>query len=108
MAKPKTKVKKTNPADKYGTYLWKIHKKLNSELSLSRESLATANGIVVDFLERMIERSCKEAALDGKTTLSAKHGQTALQGLLTGQLREYGYQQASKAVTKYVAAVEAA
>ena len=105
MAKSKTKVKKTNPADKYSIYLWKIHKNMGSEYSLSRESIAAINGIVVDFLERMIDRACKEAQLDGKSTLSSKHGQTALEGLLTGQLREYGYQQSSKAVIKYANAI---
>jgi len=96
--------KKGNPADKYGIYLWKIHKNLGTEYSLSRESLAVTNGIVVDFLERMIDRASKEAQLDGKSTLSSKHGQASLEGLLTGQLREYGYQQARKAVIKYTAA----
>lgn len=97
----KKRSKGRNP--EYGSYLLKMSKKINPECDVNKLSMWVLNGITEDLLTRMITKSNEMAALEGKSTLKAKHAQAATHALFSGELARHSISAGTKAVSKYTA-----
>ena len=102
-----TGIKKGNRSHgaEHGSYLLKVFKQVHPDASVSRDAMLVVDGIVADFQNRLIAKSLKTAANEGKSTLKAKHAKCATQALLSGELRSEGVAQGMKSLLKYSNAV---
>ena len=88
----------------HGSYLLKVFKGIHPDCSIARDAMWVVDGIVADFQARLIAKSLKAAAEEGKSTLKGKHAQCATQALLSGELRTHAVTNGVRALTKYTQA----
>ena len=85
----------------YASYIFKVHKQIHPTLGMSSKAVAQVNGVLQDFLDRMIDMSTSVASTDKKTTLAARHVQAATRLIMPSELAEHGISEATKAVAKF-------
>ena len=103
ITKPKKRGSSKTPA--YATPLLKLLKQTHPESSMESKAAWCINGIIEDFVGRLIAKSFDMAQLEGKNTLKAKHAKAATGTLLTGELQRLAIAHGERAVTKYLANV---
>ncbi len=95
----KKKSKSKNP--EYASYLLKISKQVHPDKSVAKDAMWVVNGVISDLLNRMIAKSNEMAAIEGKSTLKAKHAQAATNAILSGELARHGISAGTKASVQY-------
>ena len=103
--------KKTKRATDKGltTYLHKVHKQIHPPKSekgytVSACALEVVNMLVEDLEQRLSKRAFSLAKFEKKSTLSAKHVQTATKMVFPPEMGGMAIGEGSKALTKYLAA----
>ena len=85
----------------FGSYTHQVMKQINPEASIAADAMLVIDGIVVDFMDRLIVKSFKMAKYDQKSTLKAKHAKGAVHNMLRGDLAKCALAEAEKAIIKY-------
>ena len=97
--------KSTAPA--YASYLHKVLKHVAPPgVTISSKAMEVVNSLIEDVEARLSKKAFDLATFDKKSTLSAKHVQTATKIILPGQMSDHGIAEGSKAVTKYTQSLE--
>ncbi len=64
-------------------------------------AMLVVDGVIVDFMDRLIVKAFKMAKYDQKSTLKAKHCKGAVNNMLRGELARLALVEGEKALTKY-------
>lgn len=102
--KPIAKKKKASPEKGYATYIHKVQKQLHpkgSGITVSSKAMELLNFIVEDLETRLTDKSFELAAFQKKSTLSAKHVQTATKLLFPLDMGGMAIGEGTKAVGKF-------
>ena len=104
--KKKKKTKKA-PEKGYGTYIHRVHKKLHdkaSGISVSAKAIEVVNAVIEDLERRLSNRAFDLCSLERKSTLSAKHIQTATKLVLPIELSGCAMRAGLEATSNFSAA----
>lgn len=85
----------------FGSYTHIVMKQINPQASIAADAMLVVDGVVVDFMDRLIAKSFKMAKYDQKSTLKAKHAKGAVHNMLRGDLAKCALVEGEKALTKY-------
>ena len=103
--KPEKEIKKKkgpNPRKAvFGSYTHQAMKQIDPQASIAADAMLVVDGILVDFMDRLIAKSFKMAKYDQKSTLKAKHCKGAVNNMLRGDLARLALAEGEKALTKY-------
>lgn len=86
-----------------GAYLLKILKATHHDVSVSSSAMIVLNGLALDLQNRAIAKTVSMAALEGISTLRAKHALAATPALFTGQLGKHAANAGAKAIVAFTA-----
>lgn len=87
----------------YASYIHKLLKQVHPDLCVSSRAILQINGIVEDLIARLTDNGAVVARVGKKTTLAARHVQSAAKILLPCQLSKHAVSEGTKAVAKYCA-----
>ena len=94
-----------NKDDIYNTYIYDIKRVTidlkGEEKRMSRAAMVILNGLAVDLISRMADRSRDFAMYEDKSTIMKQHAYAATNSILSGRLREEALQNAYNAVEKF-------
>lgn len=97
----KKRKKKANEKG-YATYLHKVLKQVHPEkITISATAMELVNGLIEDLEDRMAGQSFKLAGFQKKSTLSAKHVQTATKMVFPPEMGGLAMSEGNKAVSKF-------
>ena len=103
--KPDKEIKKKkgpNPRKPvFGSYTHTVMKQVNPNVSIAADAMLVVDGVIVDFMDRLIAKSFKMAKYDQKSTLKAKHCKGAVNNMLRGDLAKCALAEGEKALTKF-------
>ena len=97
----KKKRKKSEPT--YGSYIYKVLKQIHPDFGISSKAVAQMNCVIGELLDRFAHKSAEVAHCTKKSTLGARHVQTAVPLLMGNELSKHAVSEATKAVTRYAA-----
>ena len=104
MAKGGSKKKSAKPEKGYGTYIHKVHKQVNPKgITISGKGMEILNLLIEDLETRLADEAFKLCKYQKKSTLSAKHIQTATKLLFPHEMGGMAISEGTKAVTKFFA-----
>ena len=104
MAKGPGAKKKSTTEKGYGTYIHKVHKSIHPKgITVSGKSMEVLNLLIEDLETRLSEEAFKLAKYQKKSTLSAKHIQTATKLLFPHEMGGMAISEGTKAVSKFFA-----
>ena len=85
----------------FGSYTHQVMKQINPQASIAADAMLVVDGVLVDFMDRLIAKAFKMAKYDEKSTLKAKHCKGAVNNMLRGELARLALAEGEKALTKY-------
>lgn len=86
----------------YGLYVYKVHKQINPNLSISNRSVAIMNSFCCDMFERLAKEASRLARYNARRTLLARNFRAAVILNMPGELAVQANSNALKAVTRSV------
>lgn len=96
-----SKRRKNEPT--FGSYIYKVHKQTYPELGISSKAIGQINGILNDVLARITAKSADVARVGKKSTLSARHVQSAIPLTMGFELSKHAVSEGTKAIAKFTA-----
>lgn len=99
----KVKTGKRRGDSTYASYLHKVLKQVHPDLSIKKNAIMAIDGIMKDCFDRVINESSTVARGSKKSTLSAKHVQSAVRSLMPGELSTHAVSEGTKAVGRFSA-----
>ena len=69
-----------------GSYVYKVHKQVHSNLGISSKAIMQINGVLNEVLSRMTTKGAEVARVGKKSTFSARHVQAATQLIMPFEL----------------------
>ena len=99
--KPEGKKRRKKGEPTYGSYIYKVLKQIHPEFGISSKAVAQMNHVIGELLDRFAHKSAEVAHCTKKSTLGARHVQTAVPLLMGNELSKHAVSEATKAVTKY-------
>jgi len=91
----------------YGSYLHKVHKSIHGKdkgITISGTAMEVINMLIEDLENRVANKAFELAKFEKKSTLSAKHIQTAAKLVFPPEMGGMAMQEGTKALTKYTSA----
>ena len=85
----------------FGSYSHAVMKQLDGEVSIAADAMLVVDGIVVDFMDRLMAASFKMAKYDNKQTLKVKHARGAVNNMLRGELCKSALLEGDRAYKKF-------
>ena len=104
----KKKKTKSGDSDKgYSTYIYKVFKTMftdpENKVTIAAPAMVLLNNLVRDLEDRVSNQAFKLAKFENKSTLSAKHLQTATKLIFPRDMSGAAIGEGSKATTKFFA-----
>lgn len=103
MAKGFAKKKSSSKPEKgYATYIHKVHKQLHPKgITISGKGMEVLNALIEDLEQRISTEAFNLSKYQKKSTLSAKHIQTATKLVFPHEMGGMAISEGTKAVTKF-------
>lgn len=98
------KKKKRKGEPTYGSYIYRVLKQVHPNFGISSKAVSQMNFLLEELLDRFAHKSAEVAQCAKKSTLGARHVQTAVPLLMGEELSKHAISEATKAVTKYTSA----
>lgn len=95
------KKRKKYSSNSYSTYIYKILKRQQPDVSISKKSMIIMDSFVIDVLDRIATESGRLARYNKKRTISSKEIQTSVRLVISGELAKHSVSKGTKAVIKY-------
>ena len=89
----------------YATYIHKVLKQVHPKgITISGKGMEVVSALVEDLEGRLAAKAVEMAKFQKKSTLAAKHVQTAVKVLLPGEIAGHAISEGTKAITRFSAA----
>ena len=99
------KIKRKHVTGKYVTYINKLLKSVDGDLTITSKAMSIVHSFVLDNFTRICEEASNLCKRTKTKTLGAREIQTAVRLILPGELSKHAINEGSKAVIKYGGAV---
>jgi len=97
---PKTR-RRSEPT--YASYIHKVMKQVHPDLQISSRAVMATNALIDALLEDLTKNGAKIAMTSKKSTLSARHVQSATKLVFPDELANHATSEGTRAVTKFTA-----
>lgn len=87
----------------YASYIHKVLKQVAPELGINSKAILHINFIVEEIVGRLALQSASVAVVGKKSTLGAKHVQSAVKTVFPRELAKHAVSEATRAVAKFAA-----
>lgn len=98
---PRGTKKRARGEPSYGSYIHRVMKKVHPDLSGSRAGIEITNAMVDYLVKTLAQNSVKVAGVAKKSTLSARHVQSACRMCFPGELANHAISEGSMALAKF-------
>jgi len=90
----------------YARFIHKVLKQVHPDVSISLSAMSVLNSFVNDTFERLAKEASGLVRHSKRSTMSSREIQTSTLLLLPGDLGKYAVAEGTKAVTKYIQALQ--